>query len=854
MKSRILLILLLIGSATFAQTWNQVGATQFTNFASDGAMAFDNTGTAYIAYVNPITNNVHVMKFNGTSWTNVGGTAAVSATQAANVAIAIRPLDNQPIIAFRGTSNNAMHAFRRNGTYWTPVINNVTFDEDLSDNKLQIQTNAAGDIRVAGRRTDQKLTIVEETYGGVQTVFTENLIHTDNQYNGDHRYDFNSFDQYYISWEDNLNSSRAGLRDVGAAYNVWDYSVYVSGATLKNISGIADENYLAVFNDVYNSSVDYVRVYQGTSAAHIKNVPAAHDIVKFRKSSTDDKFYLMYADDTTEDLIFENFNKNTSVWSTLPAVGLNTGIANFFVQMEMNPINGNMYVLYLDGAKASVKTYTVPPALNLTKMFVDENATGVSDGSSWADAYTNLPSALDNLGASTTEVWIAKGTYTPHATSRGESFTFNQNDLQLYGGFDGTETTLSDRDLSLIHTTNETILSGDLLNDDDVNISYNNATRDDNSLRVVQINANNIVLDGVTIANGYADASSGDGRFGAGLDTDDSVTNFTIKNSVIKNNVAWWAAGLMLASNMSSATMTIDACVFENNLSSHSTTFYALPRTNRTMYFNLTNTLIKNNKTQDNTSSRLGHGTAAGWIRAYYPSSTIHAKVVNNTFVNNESLGSHPASDFPVLGISKVDGTFGLSISNNIFWGNTNYASTTSYAIGRATDSHPSTTAIHYSIDENGFSNHTYLNNTSNANPMFTDAANEDFTLLSVSPAIDAGDNSKVPAGIISDLLGNDRIHNATVDMGAYEYGATLDIEDFETINNFVIYPNPTSNMVHIKMSQDLFKAEIFNIQGQKVLENRNKSIDVSKLAIGMYLLKIEDTAGNRNTKRFIKN
>ena len=51
------------------------------------------------------------------------------------------------------------------------------------------------------------------------------------------------------------------------------------------------------------------------------------------------------------------------------------------------------------------------------------------------------------------------------------------------------------------------------------------------------------------------------------------------------------------------------------------------------------------------------------------------------------------------------------------------------------------------------------------------DAANGNIRLQPCSPAINAGDNSAVPAGITTDLDGNPRFYNnGTVDMGAYEY------------------------------------------------------------------------------------
>jgi parallel beta-helix repeat protein len=60
--------------------------------------------------------------------------------------------------------------------------------------------------------------------------------------------------------------------------------------------------------------------------------------------------------------------------------------------------------------------------------------------------------------------------------------------------------------------------------------------------------------------------------------------------------------------------------------------------------------------------------------------------------------------------------------------------------------------------------------NCINNKPRFVDAANGDYHLQAASPCIDAGDNLLVPAGITTDLDGNPRIRNGTVDLGAYEY------------------------------------------------------------------------------------
>ncbi|MEL6944298.1 MAG: hypothetical protein AAFO82_16680, partial [Bacteroidota bacterium] len=89
------------------------------------------------------------------------------------------------------------------------------------------------------------------------------------------------------------------------------------------------------------------------------------------------------------------------------------------------------------------------------QVFVDANASGSNNGTSWANAYTDLGMALDNAEAGN-ELWVAAGTYTPMANDTA-FFAISTANLSLYGGFNGTETSLGDRDI----TANPTILSGD---------------------------------------------------------------------------------------------------------------------------------------------------------------------------------------------------------------------------------------------------------------------------------------------------------------------------------------------------------------------------------------------------------
>ncbi len=79
-------------------------------------------------------------------------------------------------------------------------------------------------------------------------------------------------------------------------------------------------------------------------------------------------------------------------------------------------------------------------------IYVDTNASGNDDGSSWVDAYVYLQDAFDEANANGTtdyEIRIAQGVYYPDLDNNGghtdnsdsECFRFNYDNIVLYGGY-----------------------------------------------------------------------------------------------------------------------------------------------------------------------------------------------------------------------------------------------------------------------------------------------------------------------------------------------------------------------------------------------------------------------------------
>jgi len=89
-------------------------------------------------------------------------------------------------------------------------------------------------------------------------------------------------------------------------------------------------------------------------------------------------------------------------------------------------------------------------------VYVDKNATGDEDGSSWENAFTDIQDAVNYLSDRGLEgwVWVAKGLYSSSKNPR--SVVIIKQGVMLFGGFNGDETTLAQRD-SAMH---ETIIQG----------------------------------------------------------------------------------------------------------------------------------------------------------------------------------------------------------------------------------------------------------------------------------------------------------------------------------------------------------------------------------------------------------
>jgi subtilisin-like proprotein convertase family protein len=425
------------------------------------------------------------------------------------------------------------------------------------------------------------------------------------------------------------------------------------------------------------------------------------------------------------------------------------------------------------------------------RWYVDGDATGDNNGSSWANALRHFQDALA-AASSGDEIRVAEGVYRPDegfsVTPGDREATFQLiNGVAIKGGYAGFgQPDPNGRDIE----TYVTILSGDLDgNDEDVKDPcdlVNEPTRAENSYHVVTGSGTDAsaVLDGCTITGGNANGSAWVHMFGGGM-SNEIRGSPSVVNCRFYGNSAAKAGGGIASGEHSSPALT--NCIFRRNAGEYGGAVH----NDLGAKAALTNCIFVNNWAE------IDGGGIYNW---HSDNPTLR----NCTFVGN--LAGQGG------GVSGYESS--LTVGNCIFWGNM-----AGNGEQMALDSNSSAT-ISYS-DVAGGEPGIYLTGGSSidwgegnidddpcfvdygywdANGTPSDAGDDfwvdgDYHLWSGSPCIDGADNTVVPPDT-ADLDGDGNTTESTpwdldglgrfvddpwttdtgsgtppiVDMGAYEY------------------------------------------------------------------------------------
>lgn len=434
-----------------------------------------------------------------------------------------------------------------------------------------------------------------------------------------------------------------------------------------------------------------------------------------------------------------------------------------------------------------------------------------SDGSSWANAYTGLQTALGAAVDGDTIV-VATGTYIPDASLRTVAFNMVAG-VRVFGGFAGneiiTQEIIDGRDFE----TNETILSGDLVGNDGSGLIA------DNSYTVVIFDAwlaamsNTTILDGFTISGGYAAGSSLESANGGGIYMQQGVSkdcNPLLRNLIVKNNRARSGGGLYmdgLLDSYAQISPTIERVVFDNNYAYYTSGcgggIYMAAGPNATI-----DPVLKEVAFINNTANASGGGVFFLGGYAGEPG-TVSSTLSNVTFYGN-SCGSNNGSAVFIHG---EDGLADPVFNNVIFYGNPESQIFKTELSGSASPSFNHCLITGSPSSDWNSSLGTNLGGNIDDDPLFADPDNSNVDVLVGSPVLNAGDNTyglnigyyqgtgvtKPTVTVVADF-----IDFGSVEVGFSSDEQTFTVSAYDLINAISIVP-PTGFEVSLSSGAGFF-------------------------------------------------
>lgn len=476
---------------------------------------------------------------------------------------------------------------------------------------------------------------------------------------------------------------------------------------------------------------------------------------------------------------------------------------------QASPPQGYDYFKIFAGSGSSIAIFHTP-------LYVNDDATGNNDGSSWQNAFNHLQDAL-SAASSGDQIWVAKGIYTPDKNTLNPEGTGDRNasfelkdGVVIYGGFEGWEKRIFLADPEM----HETILSGD------IGVSEDNTDNSYHVVRATNVNST-AVLDGFTITGGNANEGSSTDAWGGGLLNDTSsptinncifisndasingggMYNYngsdpTVNNCIFSDNYAWNGGGMC---NTSNSNPSVVKCTFINNTAINgggmnnytlgtiriiNSTFISNTATNGAGLYNRTVILEATNCLFNGNSSGTGGG--------FYNYDSV-SDVINCTFFGNSATDKGG-------GLYTTNNSV-LTLANGIAWGNT---SPMGPQISLAANSTVSASYCNVqsgqtAVYNDGTGTINWTPGNIDADPIFVDAGEGDLRLSYGSPCTDAGNNGTVPEDVFDldedgsitepvpwDLEENSRMideifadpNASIVDMGAYERRVHLYVDD----------------------------------------------------------------------------
>jgi parallel beta-helix repeat protein len=473
----------------------------------------------------------------------------------------------------------------------------------------------------------------------------------------------------------------------------------------------------------------------------------------------------------------------------------------------------------------------VSTMLTAKTYYVKSDGDNGNDGLSWENAKASIQEAVD-VATPGDQIFAAQGTYTISEN------IYMRHRINIYGGFAGTESSLTERPALIYGKTREgeaTVLDGGgtsrliyqsgtfstLTTIDGFVIQNGSVSNEDGG--GVYLNGSGIILNNATLIGNVATGSTGEGGGSIGGRGGGIYANYAsrVTNCLIINNRSTVEGGGIAAGRENSRTAVIN-CLITNNTSENGGGLVS-------QFADISNCTVTNNHATNN----------GGGMYVY-----SNAPTVTNCIVWNNRKGDEEFTGGQINGFGG-----NTSEASSYFATQGNYGGQGSNKMVLEAANTGSTSGKFYPAFVNPTNIIGYVSPFSSNYNLILAA---DHRLAQGSACIDAG----IPnVGVIAlnlpdvDMWGNPRITGSRIDMGAYEAG-NGDITAIQAItgDEVKIYPNPVGDKLFIEATDNLSPVRLYNLTGGLLLQTQSKEIELSGLTPGVYLLKI-----NNQTVKIIK-
>jgi hypothetical protein len=215
--------------------------------------------------------------------------------------------------------------------------------------------------------------------------------------------------------------------------------------------------------------------------------------------------------------------------------------------------------------------------------------------------------------------------------------------------------------------------------------------------------------------------------------------------------------------------------------------------------------------------------------------STLSAQIINIAEGNSIEIGSEasiniagleltPNTDYTIVGENSV------SKESDVITINGNESMSKSYNAGVSLEGYTGSVVFNYSDDEMNGVTHTaslYVMNSESEWIQFEDADSDDYT---VSYSFD------------------DPLQIKAVTAGVQAGLSTIESQ----MPGIKVYPNPSSSTVNIDYPEEL-NITLYNVLGQQILKTNSKTINISNLEKGTYILITKDENNSITNFKLIK-